>query len=119
MEKIIKVFLLVFAFSVTLYAYQSHDATIMDNGSTHFDVAVAFFCMVIMLLVTWEYWDDDLLRLIAGTVALTTINNFLDESLFNPYIFDWNEKVFAIIATANFFINLYILIKNGLNAKRR
>lgn len=109
---------MLWAWAVVLYAYLSHDATATANGSTHFDICVAFFCMIITGLIAWEYWKDNILRLIAGTIALTAANNFLDEFLFNPFVMDWNELIFAIIISINFIFTMSKILTNGRSKSR-
>lgn len=104
---------MIVAFSAALYAHLSGDATELPNRSTHYDVCMAFFCMVYSGLAAWEYWHDNLLRLIAGTIALTAVNNFLDEAFFDPFTLDWNEGMFIVIITTNFVFTLAKITMNG------
>lgn len=102
------------AIIVAISAYQLAPEEIIyySNGSNNFDLRISFFCTVLTLLVAIEYWDDWLLRLISGSAVLMCVNNYLDELIFNPFIFDTNEKVFASIIVANFIHTIYIKWNN-------
>lgn len=87
--------------AVSAYHLDQSELLYYANGSNNFDLRISFFCMVLTILVTIEYWKDWLLRIVSGTVALMCINNYFDELLFNPLEFDYNEKAFLVIISIN------------------
>jgi hypothetical protein len=104
-----KVMAMVVATIVAITAYQidQNELIYYANGSNNFDIRISFFCMVLTILVTIEYWKDWLLRIVAGTVALMCINNYFDELLFNPLVFEYNEKAFLVIITINLLHSIW------------
>lgn len=98
--------------AVSAYQLQEQDLIFYSNGSNNFDIRISFFCMVLTILVTIEYWRDWVLRLIAGTVALMCINNYIDELLFNPLVFDLNEKAFTVLVTINLLHTIWLNLRN-------
>lgn len=104
-----KIIAMLIAIFVAISAYQLTPEEIIyySNGSNIFDLRISFFCTILTLLVTIEYWKDWLLRIISGSTALMCINNYLDELIFNPFTFDENEKVFLGLIIANFIHTIY------------
>jgi hypothetical protein len=93
--------------AITAYQIDQNELIYYANGSNNFDIRISFFCMVLTILVTIEYWKDWLLRIVAGTVALMCINNYFDELLFNPLVFEYNEKAFLVIITINLLHSIW------------
>lgn len=93
---------------LSIYAYNNHTGF-------YFAPMMAWYCALITTLVTIEYWSDHLLKMIFGSITLCTYNNLLDETLFNPFYFGVNEKIFAAIISINFIINLFKWIKHQNN----
>lgn len=104
MPRRIKIVAMGVALGMSLYAYNNHDGF-------YFAPIMAAFCAIITTLVTIEYWDDQLLRLISGTLTLCTYNNLTDEIFFDPYTFSTNEKIFALIISINFIYNIFAWIR--------
>jgi len=78
-----KVLAMLIATIVAVYAYQIKDTELVyyANGSNNFDIKVSFYCMVITILVTIEYWEFWPARIVAGTASLMCINNYIDERI--------------------------------------
>lgn len=101
--------------AISAYQIDTLNVEYYANGSNSFDIRISFFCMLLTKLVTIEYWKDWLLRIIAGTTALMCMSNYIDELLFDPFTFDLNEKVFAVIILINFIHTLYTKWINRAN----
>ena len=74
-------------------------------------LALAWYCAIVTTLVTIEYWDDWLARVVSGSITLMTYNNLTDEMFFDPYKFGTNEKIFGLIIGINFIYNILEWIK--------
>lgn len=104
------------AWIVALFAYNLEKIDKIRyyvNGSNNFDISIAYFCAVITTLVSIEYRKDNLLFIISSTIALSTINNLLDEVFFNPFEYNFNELCFGLIIALNLVNQLNKIIRNG------
>ncbi len=96
--RIAKIISGIIGLGISIYAFNNHDGF-------YFAPIMAWYCAIITTLITIEYWNDNFLRLLFGTITLCTYNNLTDELLFSPYVFSWNEKFFAFIISLNFIYN--------------
>ena len=101
-----KVAMMVTAFIAAFYAY-------LNPEKSGWFTLMAYYTATVTGLVAWEYWDDRLLRLIAFTCFLASLNNLMDELFFNPLEMGVSEAFFGITIGANLIYQLTRLFKDG------
>lgn len=74
----------------------------MDPDKMYFTWRLSTFGAILSFLYLCEVWEDHLQRMIIMTLFIFCLNSVIDEMIGDPYTFGINEKIFALLATANF-----------------
>lgn len=104
--RIFKVAMMCTAFIAAFYAYLNPD-------KSGWFTLMAYYTATVTGLVAWEYWDDRLLRLIAFTAFLASLNNLADEVFFNPLEMGVSEAVFGLTIAVNLIYQLTRIFADG------
>lgn len=74
----------------------------MDPDKLYFTWRLSTFGAILSGLYLCEVWEDHLQRMIIMTLFIFCLNSVVDEMIGDPYTFGLNEKIFGILAIANF-----------------